>query len=361
MISGKIASAPAPVAQSQRRLGRSVRGLVEDRLFPHFKILIQRGLLPEEFEPVARALSEKLNLDVANNEAGVIDAFSASSIRTLVLKGALLARTVYGGRGLRLRTDLDLLIAPSDRPAASSALSGAGLVPAHGVAGDVLLAEQAWVEPATFSFWSVDLHWQLLMHPAFARVFSFEELWSESTSLEGVAEPVRGLCYKHAFLHACLHYYSGGQHRGKKAPLVWVLDMDLLWRAMKHDEQLATERVATERGFASLMAAALRLSEANFLTPVEPEVLQRLDAAGSREWRSWLLRPFRSRLHDTLFELRSEPGVTAKLRRLHSMCFPAAGYMRAKFPEGSPLGLPGLYARRFFRGIQRYWPEPGRG
>jgi len=368
------ASTSSSTAPRQRYLGEPdamagrlvslLKTLAEDRLLPLAALLARRGLVPSWAVAPAQAMSRTYvaaEEQKVRKEQHVLSALGTAGGRTLVLKGALLARTVYAGLGHRIRTDLDVLIAQDSVPAAAAVLRGIGLQLAQAVPGNVSLAEQAWVDRRSGSTWSVDLHWQLLMHPAFASTFSFQELWDESIPLPDLPNEVRGLSPKHAFLHACLHYYSGGQHRGGRAPLVWVLDMDLIWRELDENDRNAVISLAIDRGFASFVAAALRLAEGKFQTPVDPATVDCLETAGIKEWRAWLLRPFQSKLHDALFEIRSEPNVAAKVRRLAAMLFPAAGYMKSKYPDGSVFGLPGLYLRRIVNGLRRYLPQTKSG
>lgn len=318
--------------------------LAENRLLPQAPLLVERGLAPGWLiEPARRLTLDTSSFQEAEELA--VAALGAHVGRMLLIKGALLERTTYVAKGRRTRCDTDVLVDERDVPIARAALEGHGLVPMFPFAGDDLLAEQAWTDPGLGTGWALDLHWRLLMHPALSNVLGFEELWARSIELPSLPGNVRGVAPGDALLHACMHYFGGG-HRGGAVPLLWLLDVDLLWRELGPSTRLDVVTTAGERGIASLLLGALDLAQRHFGTPVEEVDRQLLAARATGEWRAWLTRPFRSRVHDVAFELRSEAGWRARLRRLRSLALPSAGYMRWRYPEGSRLGLPGLYLRR---------------
>ena len=321
-----------------------VRRLAEHRLLPQVPLLVERGLVPRWLaEPARRLTSDPPGYRRAEQDA--LDALSTGVPRVLLLKGALLERTVYLSKGRRTRCDMDILIDWADVNVARATLDAHGFVPMFPFAGDDSLAEQAWIDPGLGTGWALDLHWRLLMHPALANILGFEELWARSIELPSLPGNVRGLAPGDALLHACMHYFGGG-HRGGAVPLIWLLDVDLLWRELGSSSRLEVVTTAGERGVASLLLGTLNLAQRHFGTPVDDMDRQHLAARATYEWRAWLTRPFRSRVHDVAFELRSEAGWRARLRRMRSLALPSADYMRWRYPEGSRLGLPGLYLRR---------------
>lgn len=129
--------------------------------------------------------------------------------------------------------------------------------------------------------------------------------------------------------------------------------MDLLWRELGSSSRLEVVTTAGARGVASLLLGTLDLAQRHFGTPVDDMDRQQLAARATDEWRAWLTLPFRSRLRDLLFEVRSEAGWGARLRRLRSLALPSADYMRWRYPDGSRLGLSGLYLRRAVAALGR--------
>jgi hypothetical protein len=325
--------------------------LAENRLLPQTPLLVKRGLVPEWLmEPARRLASEANSVQISEDLA--LQSLGAHVGRVLLLKGALLDRTIYVANGRRTRCDTDVLIDERDLPRAREALEARGFVPMFPFAGDDSLAEQAWIYPENGTGWALDLHWRLLMHPALANVLGFEELWARSAELPSLPGNVRGLAPGDALLHACMHYFGGG-HRGGAVPLIWLLDVDLLWRELGSSSRLEVVTTAGGRGIASLLLGALDFAQRHFDTPIDDMDRQQLAAYGTGEWRAWLTLPFRSRLRDLAFELRSEAGWGARLRRLRSLAFPSVGYMRWRYPDGSWLGLPGLYFQRVVGALGR--------
>lgn len=331
--------------------GTWLHRLAEHRLLAHVPLLVERGLVPPWLtEPAQRLAPDPTRHQRA--ERAALAALGESGRRVLLLKGALLDRTVYVGKGRRARCDMDVLIGESDIQVVRAALERHGLVPMFPFAGDALLAEQAWIDPGLGTSWALDLHWRLLMHPALAEVLSFEELAARSVELPSMPANVRGLSPGDALLHACMHYFGGG-HRGGLLPSVWLLDVDLLWRALDDASRSDVVSIARARGVASLVLGTLDLAQRHFATPVGDRDRRALAEVAGCEWRAWLTRPFRSRALDLGFELRSEAGWRARLRRLRSLALPSASYMLWRYPDGSRLGLSGLYVRRALGALSR--------
>jgi hypothetical protein len=92
-------------------------------------------------------------------------ALERSGVPVVALKGPIMARELYGDPGLRVTTDIDLLVRPADFPGAIRLLSEEGYT--AGVIddwGDGLPLFEASMYPA--STWSpgIDLHWRLHWH-----------------------------------------------------------------------------------------------------------------------------------------------------------------------------------------------------
>jgi hypothetical protein len=118
----------------------------------------------EDFAARSRLLSRRAQLDTAAAEA--IDAFARAGVRALLLKGAALARALYGPGEERGYFDVDLLVAPGDRSRAEGVLAELGygnLSSRYGVddMAGVLHAE-VWSRTIVgFGNVAIDLHWRL--------------------------------------------------------------------------------------------------------------------------------------------------------------------------------------------------------
>jgi hypothetical protein len=229
----------------------------------------------------ASTLQRVLLLNAANRLrleselARVVDACFAASVRTLVLKGPGLARTIYTGRDLRPYSDIDLTISEGDEAAALSAFEALGYVEE---AYEAEVARQAHVSHdhghASFHrmFRSADgavlveLHLdplQLGMRPT-----REAERWQRAQPLPGVPGALM-LGWEDQVVQLSVHAHKHGWDR-----LIWLKDVDLLLRA--HGGSLDWEIVrqtAHAEGVSASVWYTLRLVRTLLGTPVPGAVL----------------------------------------------------------------------------------------
>ncbi|MGQ0715653.1 MAG: nucleotidyltransferase family protein [Gemmatimonadaceae bacterium] len=113
----------ARVAMAARAVPVVVRRMKEalGAELPAAALPIQRLAMVEEFE--LRRIEERLD--------DTLDAFDAAGIGSVLLKGAALARTVYGSIADRPMLDLDVLVSSSDRDRAREAALSCGWIWEH--------------------------------------------------------------------------------------------------------------------------------------------------------------------------------------------------------------------------------------
>nr|UXE44310.1 hypothetical protein Hi04_10k_c1889_00031 [uncultured bacterium] len=112
----------------------------------------------------------------------VVEAFSAAGIRTIVLKGASLARRCYPSPGLRTFTDLDILVPPGERERASKILTDLGHREVEAVPGhdrDYLAAIHYHWQFRAERGATIELHWDLTP-PASPVRFDLHCLWDRA-------------------------------------------------------------------------------------------------------------------------------------------------------------------------------------
>lgn len=326
--------------------------LGQHRLWPVADLLLERRWISARLATMAGLLaapSERAMAEQLVEEQRVTAALAETNVPTLVLKGALLAQTVYPRSESRIRNDLDLLVEPSAIPAAERVLAALGYRKTWDVAGGSPMEQAQWVRSDGQRCFMADLHWDLRNHPALQKRFAFRELLEFSAILPGFGESVRGMGRAHALLNASMHYFD---HQGQARPHQWLLDKDLLWRAMTPDERAACTRTARERGLAGLLAESLARTRDVFDTPVSDDEIESLRTAGHGQWSTGIIRASEARLPAYWFALRSEPGVRRKLLRIKAVLFPPAAYMHQRYPDGSRFGLPGLYLRRIVANLR---------
>ena len=194
----------------------------------------------------------------------------------------MLVETGYGDPGARLYEDLDLVVAPSDLPAALALLEdGGGHVP------DLnwpLMAKlrRAEIPMVLAGGMLCDLHWHLLVTPnARARFdLSMEELVERrrpvalGTTTVATLDPVDGLLY------LCLHGSLSGGHQ-----LVWLKDLDQMIDSQPPDWDELVRRARRAR-LGLVAAMQLARSRAVLGADVPPSVVDAL-AGRAGWWRLW--------------------------------------------------------------------------
>ena len=320
-------------------LGRHRLWLVAD-------LLLERGLVSPQLARLAGQLAAPQHAAMqrqSNEERRVLNALVAADIDVLVLKGALLAQTVYPRPESRFRSDMDLFTEPGQVPKVEEALGALGYARPWEIQSPKELRQSLWERRAGKQSFLIDLHWDLRNHPALQQRFSFDEVMAQSEPLPGLGEGARGMGRVHALLNASMHYFND---YADQRPAQGLLDKDLLWRAMSADEQGQCMELACRRGLAGLLAESLAQSRDLFGTPVTGQQIDELRAAGRNQWATRMVHANEKRHSAYWFALRSEPGLRRKLVRIRSELFPPVRYMREAYPASSRFGLLGLYLQR---------------
>lgn len=327
--------------------------LSANRLLSLTDLLCDRGLISAELAALSKPLGERKALvseAMLAHETRVMSAFVAAGVETLALKGCLLAYRVYPDPRRRWRADLDVLVAPSTIERARQALSGLQYRPIHTTPGGTPIRQETWFRDDGEGRQYVDVHWDLRDHPLLRDCFSFAEQYRASVELPALAPGARGQGNVHALLNSVMHWYDDLYEH--QQPLAWLLDIDLLWRSMDEDQRRAAAELAIDRGIAGLLADVLERTRAAFDTPISADMLDGLAEAGRDEPATRLIAVAASRYRSFWLALKSEPGWDARFLRLRHSLLPPAAHMRERYPEGSRLGLPGLYLRRIWRRVR---------
>lgn len=220
--------------------------------------------------------------------AKVLTTLSAAGIPVLVLKGALLAETVYGNLALRPMSDLDLLI-PRERihdipqvlaPLGYHLNAGeAGYSFAYDTlfCGEIILYKETPVLPVV-----LDVHWHLLAVEWFHHSgdVDLDALWETVCPLTIDGTPARQLCPEDNLLHLCLH--AGISH--SYVYLLNLIDIDHAIAAygdLNWDRFLQRARDFQVR---SAVYFGLRFTRDLFDTPIPDRVMDDLRPGRFRCW-----------------------------------------------------------------------------
>jgi hypothetical protein len=284
----------------------------------------------------------------------LVDALSESRVKTLILKGSALAYTHYRHPWLRPRLDIDVYLAPDDRPRACQVLRDLGYAPANHFGGELVTFQtqfrrtnrHGWID-------RVDLHWKLANPQVFAHAFSFDELYGDARPLPQLGRAATTLSPVHALILACVHRVA---HHANSDRLIWLYDIRLLVETMSAAELERAAAEALTKRLQPVVAAgvrrALEIVGSESHTPEIEQLLKTGDDAAALG--SEFLSTNRAKVDDLLSDLKALPGWPSKLRLIREHLLPPAAYMRKTYGFSSPLLLPFVYALRAIAGAGKW-------
>ncbi|MBV9849191.1 MAG: nucleotidyltransferase family protein [Armatimonadetes bacterium] len=282
--------------------------------------------------------------------AEFLRACAAESLPVIVLKGAVLAETVYPRLGLRDFRDLDVLVRPADAPRARVVLENLGyaadethwreLLAGHD--GQADFAKQTPAGPIV-----LELHTHLVNNDLFWGEWDVDEdaLWRRSLPVLLASAPARVLGPEDQLLHLCLHlaghYLSAPrsladiQHVCAAQPIDWPLLSDLARRS-------GLTRI-TYTGLwlaACLLDAAIPPTALAALAPRPRRLLERFALARAQDLTARRTQGLRLPL---LLLLSDRP--LRQPRLLRRLLFPSRRWLRDHYaPPRQTVPLPRLYA-----------------
>lgn len=346
-----------PLADRIKRQGgipQQTQWLLAHRLAPLVRLLGGRGSVPNESMAAIAPFADRLGMlpdHCLEEEVRVLSQLEPDKGSFLILKGALLAWRYYPDPRTRYRTDLDLLVERHALKEIRDALHRLGYHRGYEVAGDAPLTQEPWIHQRGGHRYLVDLHWDLRNHPALQQLFTFAELHACGESIPVGEVSVPGLGPAHALLHGVMHWFDD---LGQERPLVWLLDMDLIWRTMSEEQRRWSVDLAIEKGLAGLLAHCLAESRATFETPVDPQVLTRLRRDGGTKRITGLIRARESKWRSYWHAARSEKSWTSSLRHVRWLLIPPRDYLLARHgDEGADRTRLSLYLKRLKHGLRK--------
>lgn len=296
----------------------------------------------EEFAARAQTVARQSAIDRAAAEA--VAALQKAGIEPLLLKGPVLARTLYRPDERRGYFDIDLLVAPDQREAAGAALSQLGYIDFVSTARLRAFADDPhadlWTRGTDQGMLAIDLHWRLPGCGA-APQQVWELLHERRASLEithvRIPVPDRPALALHLALHAAQHGPDdrkalGDLDRGVER---WPLQV---WSEARE--------LATAAGASDTLAAGLRLS-----TPGAALADDLGLRAADDLLRAIHGRRLRPRGASNLQAFADATGARQKLAVLRWSLLPERRWIVRAYPwaRGSRVRLAGAYALQLCR------------
>jgi Uncharacterised nucleotidyltransferase len=251
----------------------------------------------------------------------VMENFREAGISTIVMKGALLAESLYPSPGLRYMSDMDVLVRHRDFRDAFEILkktdwklrqtqdSSDNLLAAAGDPGtskDWQMGEGVFMNPKGCV---LDLHWHLVPYvwPRYLFCVHMEEVWQEAVPVDMKdIKGALGLSPVHTLTFMCLHLAEHGLKQ-----LRWLLDVDLFVNKYCDSPDWSWKKLvacAREWRVQSAVFHALSFSRFLFNTPIPGHVLKDLDPGPAARARvRVLLRPRELLVHNPNALDRSHP------------------------------------------------------
>jgi hypothetical protein len=283
----------------------------------------------------------------------VLDGLAAADVDVLLLKGAQLAYTHYMRPDLRPRADTDLLVRAGARGAAHDALVALGYDAPAQVSGDFVTHQAFYARHRQgVAVHGVDLHWRIANPQLFARLLTFQELWSTAVPIPALGTTARGLSSVHALLLACVHRVA---HHYDDDCLIWLFDIHRIASRLSAGEWETFLSLADARDVMTICRQGLDRAEGEF-GPALPASLRQDGRLGRRETEATatFLTRDRAQLENLASDLRALESWSDRWRLVREHLFPPSQYMRDVYAPSSRAPLALLYARRAVLGARKW-------
>ncbi len=271
----------------------------------------------------------------------IMHAFNEARIPLVLLKGAALAKEVYGNIALRPMSDIDILLRQGDMYTVEELLVQQGY--------QIHTEGDSYPRHATFSErksgWAnhIEAHRHIISSIYYRRTIPEEWLWEHAVEVTmGDARALR-LSPEAAIIHSCLHMLD---HIYTKGTLLWLCDIVEI--SQRHDVDWATlADAATRFKIALPVRSVLQESRELLNLSISEDVIERVLTlpAGFLERKAYqfCLSPGRTKASKTLFDLFAVEGISAKLEFLFSRPFLSREYMMVRYPIRNPRLVPLYY------------------
>ena len=287
--------APDTALESWRRWERSGADARTDPVARRWLPLIGHNLRDAPVDPPERVLFAEArretwasNLRLLDVARPALESLAAAGIRTMLLKGAVLANPVYNEPGLRPIGDVDVLVEPGQAREATRILEGLGWVAWRGYSErDLLLAHGLDLRKPPHG--ALDVHWYLLAECCWDG--ADRGVWERAQAMTSVTPTTVVPAAADLLLHICVHGLRWSPvHAGH-----WVADAARIirtsWERLDWDVVVAE---AAQRRLGLQMARALGLVRERGHVDVPKAVIDALERQ-SASWRDRLECRFKGR------------------------------------------------------------------
>lgn len=307
-------------------------------------------------QAIARTMWELRHQHLLGRALGALD---AAGIKPVLIKGTVLAYSLYSSPGLRPRADSDLIIAPRERFKTAGILAAQGFVAQQNFSCEYLSYEASFTHDEAGVPHTLDVHWRLHYSQLMSRLFPHEILLRRANPLPALCPTALAVDPVYALLIACVHrandlglpQWSGNSPSYGSERLIWLYDFHLLIESMTPLQLSEFMALMVQKGLREICRDGIEKARDRFNTKLPEPLVAALSRTGPDEAVTQYLRSgmFRQRWMDW-FALTT---VSDRTAFLIEHIFPPSDYMHERFPSKSPEWLPLLYLRRLTEGIGR--------
>jgi len=291
------------------------------------------------------------NLFALHELSNVLDIVAPLNIPVVILKGAALLHSAYDNFALRPMVDLDLLIHFATLEQTMETLANAGYLeqqpmPFHNYQG--LFWNEVLLVSSGASKMQVELHWNLVDIPYYARKLTTEKLMARSRIIHAEGEELFLLAPDDQILHLCIH--NTYHHRN----LLERSFVDIAFAADQYADEIDWDRLvmtAIENDMTRAVMTNLTLASKEWFAPVPAEILRQLGIPGIQFRERLFIIGQRSEFLKLGRTLITVPGIKSKILFIMGQLFPAREYLVWRYGNGSTNATVVLYIKRFASGL----------
>ncbi|HUS94202.1 MAG TPA: nucleotidyltransferase family protein [Patescibacteria group bacterium] len=292
------------------------------------------------------------NLLALHELTKILDALMPLKIPVVLLKGIALLHSVYDNYAFRPMFDLDLLIQFKHLEQIVAALTIVGYQqlhpePFHNYQG--LFWNEVLLVNSGPSKMQVELHWNLVDNPHYARKLKTEKLIARCRIKHEAGYDLLLLAPDDQILHLCIHNAYHHQNRLQRS----LVDIAFVANHFSDEinwDRLANSAIANDMTLA--VATNLTLAANEWFAPVPMEILQHLEKTGIEIRERFYFLGQRSeflKLGRTLITL---PGLKSKIFFILGQLFPDRDFMVWRYGNGSTRPTIVLYLKRYASGLR---------
>ncbi len=291
------------------------------------------------------------NLFALHELSIVLDTVAQLKIPVVILKGAALLYSVYDNFALRPMVDLDLLIHFADLEQTLRTLENVGYLkqhptPFHNYMG--LFWNEILLVNSGTSKMQVELHWNLIDNPFYARQLPTEKLIARGRMKHVEGKDLLLLAPDDQILHLCIH---NTYHHGNLLERSFV---DIAFVAKQYAEDIDWDRLvnsAIDNDMNRAVEINLTLAANEWFAPVPAEILRQLRKPGIKFRERFFILGQRSEFLKLGRTLITVPGLKPKILFIIGQLFPGREYLVWRYGNESTNSFVILYIKRYTSGL----------